>query len=118
MTSSRMRRWSRVVALAVMLATVRVPHVGLDDAACAPEAAGTYAPHNETDHAIRAAAQGASDHCAVCHWIRSARSSRPQVAACTADCPVLEPLPWDAVRSPFSAALVQVPARAPPSVQL
>jgi hypothetical protein len=118
MTLLRMRRWSRVVALAVALATVRLPHVGLDDAACAPSAEGSYAPHNETDHSIRSAGQQASDHCAICHFIRSARSSRPPVAASAAYCPILEQIPGDAVRFPSVAPHAEVPARAPPSTLL
>ena len=114
MSLSRMRRWSRVVALAVVLTTVRLPHVGLDDAACAPAAEGTYAPHSETDHSLRSAAQPDSDHCAICHLTRSTRMSRPQVAACAADCPAVELIAAESTQSAFSAPHAQLPARAPP----
>jgi hypothetical protein len=114
MTMLRMRRWSRVIALAVLAATVRLPHVGLDDAACAPAAEGSYAPHHETDHAVRAAAQGGTDHCAICHLTRSTRMSRPAVALCAADCPVVELVAAETTSSACAAPHAQLPARAPP----
>lgn len=114
----RVRRWSRVVAVLLLLATAgAVPHAAKDDAECVPFAAETHEGHRESDHALRAGDREAQDHCAVCHWARSLRTPRAQaaVAAVVAEPPVTLVRPAD--RSHFPPVLDHLPVRAPPATR-
>jgi hypothetical protein len=111
-----LRRWSRVVAALLVLASIAgLPHFGPDDPACAPVEGGR---HHETDHGLRAGGQVDDDHCAVCHWTRTLRSPigasgkwALQVAARSrADAGTTHPR--------LAPALDNRPARAPPAFEL
>lgn len=85
MSLALLRRWSRAVALSLLVASLwGLPHGGEADDACAP------APeqHDESRHVITAVPAVDADHCAVCHWLRTlqpelagVRSSQHGVAA-------------------------------------
>jgi hypothetical protein len=114
----RTHRWLRLVAALLLFTTVRLPHVDLDDAACAPVPSGAYAAHDETQHALGTAKHDTTDHCALCHWTRTLRSSRPQSTGSIADSPRLAHLAGGAVAARPGATPASLPARAPPSTPL
>ena len=68
-----MRRWARTVALLLLLASARLPHLGQDDQACAGSLSGGSSPEAS---ALGAGSDAASqpEHCAICHWTRLLRS--------------------------------------------
>ncbi len=111
----RARRYSRLVAAVLLLASARLPHLVLDDAACVPAALAAYGQHDETDHGLRPAEQAPQDHCGVCHFTRSLRA--PGTAAAE----------WDArlgpdsivhqgpAGPPLASIPSGLPARAPPA---
>jgi hypothetical protein len=68
-----MRRWARAVALVLLVASARLPHVGQDDQACAP----VFAGGSSQDYSALGAGSGVEsqpEHCAICHWTRLLRS--------------------------------------------
>ena len=70
----RLRRWSRVVALLLLVISVRPFHAAADDPGCAwPEAVSTRDGASSLGKAT-GAAQSTQDHCAICHWTRLLRS--------------------------------------------
>lgn len=113
MSLSGVRRWTRVVATLLLLATAaRLPHLAADDAACLPAVVGE---HDETQHGFQPGSPAEDDHCAVCHWTRSLRSLRApvtQAAIHVAPRAILVHVGDAAVPS---ASVEQLPARAPPS---
>jgi hypothetical protein len=89
-----------------------MPHAAQDDPACA---APPLEQHDESQHAIGAAAAAGHEHCAVCHWSRTFRS--PLDARWVSDLALaagslLRPGRADGRRSADPGRL---PARAPPS---
>lgn len=74
MTLKRARRYARLVAALLLLASVRLPHLAADDIACLPPALEASGPHAETDHGLRPAEHASQEHCGVCHFNRSLRS--------------------------------------------
>ena len=119
MSLSRLRRWSRVVAvLLLMAAGPAMPHFAQGDFACdlAALAAGE---HDASKHGFRAAGDDAErDHCALCHWSRSLRSPlTPLGIAVTPAAPAAAEHGVVAA-VPLSPVLENLPARAPPSVLL
>lgn len=114
----RVRRWSRFVAILLLLVTAgALPHAAEDDAGCLPIAGEAYEGHRETDHALRAGEREAHNHCALCHWTRSLRSLRAQsaVVAVFVEPPVTLVRPAD--RSHFPPVLDHLPVRAPPATR-
>ena len=115
MRLQRLRASSRLVACLLLLAWLGGgPHLISDDPACLPGAAEAYGDHDETQHQIRAGAAAAQEHCALCHWTRSLRSARQQVArglSNAAPAGAVAATPRRAHRAPV---LAHLPARAPP----
>src|SRR5215207_4690743 len=73
MRSWRMRRWAHTVALVLLVASARLPHLGQDDQACASlvsdgSSQGRSALGAGSDAALQ------PEHCAICHWTRLLRS--------------------------------------------
>src|SRR5688500_16167153 len=118
MNLGRMRRWSRVVAVILLIAAGRgLPHFAQDDPGCSPAVIQSYAAHQQSDHAVGEASRADHrNHCAVCHWSRSLRSPLTAVSVWLAD---VNP-PTLVSRGPVLAAAAVVepalPARAPPSL--
>ena len=118
MSLARMRRWSRVLAVILVIAAGRgLPHFAQDDPACSPGGVQSYAGHQESDHAL-GEAQRADDqsHCALCHWSRSLRSPLTSLSLWVAHVPppvLVSPRPASAAAVVVIASL---PARAPPSL--
>lgn len=112
----RARRYSRLVAAVLLLASARLPHVVPDDAACVAPAAASYGQHDETDHDLRSADQAAEEHCGVCHFTRSLRA--PGTAAAEWDARLGPPslVHQGPAGPPLSAILFGLPARAPPAL--
>ena len=118
MSIGRMRRWSRLVAMILLLSAARgLPHLAQDDASCAQTDLGRDVRHDRAGQAMRAGSGllAADRHCAVCHFIRSLRS--PLVVVDTGALQLAPPvLASSASSSSFSAPdLEHLPARAPPS---
>ena len=120
MSLSRMRRWSRLVTAVLLLATAcGLPHLDGDDLACLGGAfSGTYEPHDETDHGMRAGDHGDSDHCAVCHWTRLLRAPRPALGAVLDSIVPPSLLERSCAAARLTPALESLPSRAPPAVLL
>jgi hypothetical protein len=119
MSLRRVRRWSRLVSMLVLLTTVSgLPHWARDDAACLVPAADPYGSHDETQHALVAGDHDGGEHCALCHWTRQLRSPRPALSAAIV---AIQP-PSSVFRAPVpghaSPSLDNLPARAPPQVLL
>jgi hypothetical protein len=118
MADLRMRRWCRVVAVVLLLATARgLPHLDRDDPACI---GGVWllSGHDESQHAIGAsAAPVPEDHCAICHWTRSLRPPLASVAVLVARAPLTLVDRAPAV-APLTPVLENLPARAPPATLL
>lgn len=112
----RMRRWSRVLAVVLLMTAARgVPHLGLDDLACELGDYEGSTPHDESTHVLRPAPKDVQqDHCAVCHWARLLRSSRLSLTSWSVHlAPALAVVPTTPrAFTPFS--LDGLPARAPP----
>jgi hypothetical protein len=118
MSLQRMRRWSRLVALMLLLAAIRgLPHLAQDDDACA-DLRGSYQGHDETDHALGPAGQSHTDHCALCHWTRLLRDPRPALGPSVGDASLASRFYWSDVDVYAAPALEHLPARAPPAVLL
>jgi hypothetical protein len=114
MSSWQFRRWSRVVALVLLAATVRLPHAAADDDACAPwlliqSADGGMAVAQDSG------AAATPDHCAICHWTRLLRSPLTPLGVLFAAAGAATTLE----RGPQHVYVVPVqdhlPARAPPA---
>jgi hypothetical protein len=113
----RLRRWSRVVALVLLAASVRPIHAASDDQACSiwPDALSAQGGAASLDTG-NGPAPGAPEHCALCHWTRLLRSPLTQtgltIAAAAAATPLEKPGPGSYV----SPADDHLPARAPPAL--
>ena len=114
MTLWQLRRWSRVVALVLLAATVRLPHAAADDEACAP-----WLSIQPADGGMAVAQDNgvspATDHCAICHWTRLLRSPLTPLGvlfAATGAATTLERGPQHSYVAPVHNHL---PARAPPA---
>jgi hypothetical protein len=112
-----MRRWARLVALVLLVASARLPHAGQDDQACAP----LFSDRASRDAGALVESSGQTsptDHCAICHWTRLLRSPLTVVGVTIAsDGPAtqisrqLPPVHVDPVTE-------HLPARAPPATLL
>ncbi len=111
-----MRRWSRLVAMVLLFATMRgLPHLAQDDAECLPAAVGAYGDHHETEHSLLPAGLEAQEHCAICHWTRSLRSPRAEAAGWVSQF-TPPSLVYGGADRPLSAPVLEsLPARAPPA---
>jgi hypothetical protein len=71
----RLKRWSRAVALVLLMVAIRPPHAASDDPGCSSwlDALSdrTAQPSVATG---TARAPGVPEHCAICHWSRLLRS--------------------------------------------
>jgi hypothetical protein len=109
-----MRRWTRVVALLLLVASVRPFHSASDDPGCAwPDAVSTRDGHSVLAKATEASS-GTQDHCAICHWTRLLRSPLTEtgltVAVSQATTALQSAGPSDYVAPTHD----HLPARAPP----
>ena len=109
-----------LVAGLLLLVTIGgLPHLWLDDdSACPPSSQGSYQRPGESTPAVDAAPLDHRNHCAVCHWIRTARTVRTTaVIAATHNAarPFLGVAACAALAAP---GLQKLPARAPPSTLL
>ena len=116
MALRHMRRWSRLVAVVLLLASVgAVPHLTQDDAACANVPAEAYGAHQETQHGLSAAGPEHQDHCALCHWTRSLRSPRTDAAGWSLELAPPTLVHRQSNRAHAAPSLDNLPARAPPA---
>lgn len=115
MRSRRLRRWARTVALLLLVASARLPHLGQDDQACASFGSDGS---SQDSSAFGAGSDAASqpEHCAICHWTRLLRSPLTAVGITTTNVGpaalVLRgtlPLHLDPIHE-------HLPARAPPAL--
>ena len=119
MSLFRMRQLSRVVALALLLATARgLPHIAQDDDACVSEALASITQHDESRHAFRAGRTVEREHCAVCHWTRSLRTLRAAVAVVAAQVVHPQLIVESTGRLHLPPVSENLPARAPPTALL
>src|SRR4029453_7627652 len=68
-----MRRWARTVALVLLVASARLPHLGQDDQLCAGVSSGGSSEGSSVLGA-RSRAPSQPAHWAICHWTRLLRS--------------------------------------------
>src|SRR5687768_7779217 len=68
MNLARMRRWSRVLAVILLIAAGRgLAHFAQDDPGCTPGVIQPYGTHQQSDHALAEALRADhQNHCAVC----------------------------------------------------
>jgi hypothetical protein len=119
MSLLRAQRWSRLVAMVLLVAmTPGVPHLALDDVACVPGGAGASREHDETQHGLRAGGQEEQDHCAICHWTRLLRSPRADVAGGMAHVTPPSAVHGGPDTAHVAPDLDSLPARAPPPALL
>ena len=115
------RRHLRRHAVAVLLTvavcggTVDWGHAGWDDPGCSP----VLVQHDHSAHRLVAGARGTggdSDHCTVCHLLRTFHTALS--AKCLAAHVVLSAAPRSLFDNPSAVALsaLSVPTRAPPSL--
>jgi hypothetical protein len=110
----QLRRWSRVVALVLLAATVRLPHSVADDLACAPFVS-VLAADGGMALAQDNGASPAPDHCAICHWTRLLRSPLTPLGVLFSSAgaaTIVERGPQHPYVAPVRSHL---PARAPPA---
>jgi hypothetical protein len=112
----RLRRWSRVVALVLLAASVRPIHAASDDQACSiwPAALSAQGGVASLDTG-NGPAPGAPEHCALCHWTRLLRSPLTQTGLTIAAVATATPLDKPGAGSYVSPADDHLPARAPPA---
>jgi hypothetical protein len=118
MSLPRLRRPSRFIAVVLLLAAARLPHIAGDDGACLPGAIPSYVAHDESQHSLESGSPHEDDHCAVCHWTRSLRSPRTAVASAAAQVNPPTLLHRSDAAAARSADVAHLPARAPPSALL
>ena len=117
MSLLRLRRWSRMVSVVLLLASGGgLPHFAVDDPGCLTPVE-SFGEHDETQHALGAAgAPHSAEHCAVCHWTRTLRS--PRAAAASLAPQAVSSAGLFRLLSPVHLAPVMehLPARAPPAL--
>ena len=110
-----MRRWARTVALLLLVASARLPHLGQDDQACA----GFVSGGSSEDSSSFAAGSGAASqpvHCAICHWTRLLRSPLTVVGITTTHVGPATLVLRGAVPLHVDPTPEHLPARAPPAL--
>lgn len=112
----RVRRWSRLIAVALLFASAHgLPHFEPDDPACPSGPEESYAPHDETQHVLRPGGTADHEHCAVCHWTRSLRSPYGGVAGWALTLSPRAPVYKPSSRAHAALLADNLPARAPPA---
>ena len=114
MTLCRWRRWSRVVALVLLAAAVRLPHSAADDQDCLPWLAVQPADGGMAVAQDEGASQ-APDHCAICHWTRLLRSPLTPLGVVVAPAGAATTLERGPQHSHVAPVNEHLPARAPPA---
>jgi hypothetical protein len=110
-----MRRWTRVVALLLLVASVRPFHSASDDPGCAwPDAVSTRDGRSVLAKASDTTS-GAQDHCAICHWTRLLRSPLTDIGLTVAASQATTALPSSGPRDYVAPTHDHLPARAPPA---
>jgi hypothetical protein len=111
----RVRRWSRVVALLLLVASLRPFHAAADDPGCAW--ADAVSSHDGTSFLGKttAAASGTQDHCAICHWTRLLRSPLTETGFTVAATAATAPLECVGPHGYVAPTHDHFPARAPPA---
>jgi hypothetical protein len=119
MSLSRMRRWSRVVAVMLLIAAARgTPHFAQDDIGC-DLAILAAAEHDESKHGFRSSGDsGERDHCALCHWSRLLRSPLTALGVNVTPAAPAALEQGFVAPAPVSPIPEELPARAPPSFLL
>ena len=115
MALSRWRRWSRVVALVLLAAVVRVPHNASDDQDCSPWLA--IQPVNGGAAVAQDDEATPADHCAICHWTRLLRSPLTSLGVMVAPAGTATTLERGPQNTYVAHAHNQLPARAPPPAE-
>ena len=112
----RLRRWSRVVAFVLLLASVRPVHIASDDEACSPWPDALSAQSGAPSLARQnGPSPDGQEHCAVCHWTRLLRSPLTQTGVTIAVAAATTPLERTGPDSYVSPTHDHLPARAPPA---
>ena len=108
------------VAGMVLLVTIGgLPHLWLDDdTACPPSVQGSYDRRGASTQTVEATPVDHRNHCAVCHWIRTARTVRTTAAVAAAHIAARPFLSVATCAAPIAPGLQKLPARAPPSTLL
>ena len=110
-----MRRWARTVALVLLVASARLPHVGQDDQLCASVTSNESSP----DDSVLGDASGAAsqpDHCAICHWTRLLRSPLTVVGISATNVGPATLVLRGAIPAHVDPVTGHLPARAPPAL--
>ena len=109
-----------LVAGLLLLVTIGgLPHLWLDDdTACPPSLQGSYADGRESPGTVDVAPVDHRAHCAVCHWIRTARTVRAGAVAGAVHVAARPFLSVVTCAAPTAPGLQKLPARAPPSTLL
>ena len=109
-----------LVAGLLLLVTIGgLPHLWLDDdTACPPSLQGLYADGSRSTGTVDVAPVEHRAHCAVCHWIRTARTVRAATVVGAAHVAARPFLSVAACAAPTAPSLQKLPARAPPSTLL
>jgi hypothetical protein len=110
-----MRRWARTVALVLLVASARLPHLGQDDQLCA-----TLSPGEPSqDSSVAGGGSGAPsqpEHCAICHWTRLLRSPLSVVGISPSNVGPATLVLRDALPAHVDPINEHLPARAPPAL--
>jgi hypothetical protein len=110
-----MRRWARTVALVLLVASARLPHLGQDDQLCA----GLTSSGSSQDNSVLGAGSGTPsppEHCAICHWTRLLRSPLTVVGITTTNVGPATLVLRGAIPAHVDPVTAHLPARAPPAL--
>src|SRR5215212_7312811 len=111
----RLKRWSRAVALALLVVAVCPPHAATDDAACSPWPDGLGQGHTDTSLAAGTApASSGPEHCAICHWTRLLRSPLTPIGVTITVATAATTLERSGPPAHAAPVRAHLPARAPP----
>src|SRR5690349_24381997 len=111
----RVRRWTRIVALLLLVASVRPFHSASDDPGCAwPDAVSSRDGGSALAKAT-GTATGAQDHCAICHWTRVLRSPLTETGVTVVALSATATLESSGPRVCLAPTHDHLPARAPPA---
>jgi hypothetical protein len=113
MSSSWLRRSSRVVAAILLLAAFcQLPHRSQNDEFCAP----TPEAHDESKHVFTTVAEADhADHCAICHWTRWLKPVFASGSVAPVTCDAGANLAASTEFPRRDPSTDQLPPRAPPS---
>lgn len=107
-----LRGYARTVAaVLVVLSLWSLPHLSLPDI-CVPEGAEQ---HDESKHVFTAApAASQTEHCAVCHWMRTLKPAFDDSERSTIRLDGSAPILIVATAARLDEVRAHIPARAPP----